>query len=78
MCAFNRCRGERGGSGGKVRRVSGSWGRGEHVEQSQNHRHICCSSQMFPINLSCFQQPCSSESVLSCQEKRGGLCLIFF
>lgn len=48
---------------------SGGWGRGEHVEQCQNHRHICCSSQMFPISFKCFLQPC--ESVPSCQDRRG-------
>ena len=44
--------GEGGGAkAGKVRRVSGSLGRGEHVEQCQNHTHICCSSRTFPISL---------------------------
>ena len=45
--------------------VSGSWGRGEHVEQCQNHTHICCSSRMFPISLKRFLQPC--ERVPGCQ-----------
>lgn len=60
-CAFNGWREERGASGGEVRRGSGGRGRGEHVEQCQNHTHICCSSQMFPISFKCFLQ--SWESV---------------
>lgn len=60
---------ERGGSGGKVMRGSGGRGRGEHVEQCQNHRHICCSSRTFPMSFKCFLQ--SWESVQSCQERRG-------
>lgn len=66
MCLIDA--GKKGGGGakaGKVRRVSGSWGRGEHVEQCQNHTHICCSSRTFPASLKCFLQPC--ESVPSCQ-----------
>lgn len=62
ICIFKRWRGERGGSG--------SQGRGEHVEQCQNHRHICCSSRMFPISFKCFLQPC--ESAQSCQDRVEG------
>lgn len=63
--------GKRDGGGSKeVRRLSGGWGRGEHVEQCQNHRHICCSSRMFSISFKCFLQPC--ERILSCQDRRGG------
>ncbi len=65
-----------GGSGRKVSGVSGSWGRGEHVEQRRNHRHICCSSRMFPMSSKRFLQPC--ESALSCQEGRGFVFDFFF
>lgn len=60
-----------GAAGGKVRRGSGGRGRGEHVEQCQNHRHICCSSQMFPISFKCFLQ--SWESVQRAAKTEGGL-----
>lgn len=57
---------ERGGGrgSGEVRRLSGGWGRGEHVEQCQNHRHICCSSRMFSISYKCFLQPCEERAGL--------------
>lgn len=89
-CVYLIDGGEREGSGGKVRRGSGGRARGEHVEQCQNHRHICCSSRMFPISFKCFLQSC--ESVPSSQDRRrtvfdflrvcvkeiGGLSLFFF
>lgn len=50
-----------------VRRLGDGWGRGEHVEQCQNHRHICCSSQMFSISYKCFLQPCEERARLPSQ-----------
>lgn len=58
----------RGGCGSReLRRLSGGWGRGEHVEQCQNHRHICCSSRMFSISYKCFLQPCERHDGLPSQ-----------
>lgn len=69
-CVYLIDGGRREGSRGKGEEGAVAVGLGVNMLNTscQNHRHICCSSRMFPISFKCFLQPC--ESAMSCQDRR--------